>query len=215
MRGAKAPARAGKPRLRRDEILEEATRLFAERGYEGASMADLAERVGLRKASLFHHFASKDMLYAAVLDRIFAPLGEAVGRAVATEGSYAERLDAISETATTVLGSHPFAARLLVREVMDWGPVARDKLGKTIMDVMESAHQFARAGQADGTFASEVDAKHAIVSLIGIHFWPFVVGGVVEKFMGASPFDPTFIESRKEQVREQMRNVVLSKKSRK
>jgi AcrR family transcriptional regulator len=204
--------RAGKPRLRRDEILEEATRLFAERGYEGASMADLAERVGLRKASLFHHFASKDMLYAAVLDRILAPIMEAVGRAVQTEGSYAERLDAISETATAVLGSHPFAARLLVREVMDWGPVARDKLGKTILEIMEAAHQLAKAGQNEGIFTTDMDAKHAIVSLVGIHFWPFVVSGAIEKFMGASPYDPAFIETRKEQTREQMRAMVLSKR---
>ena len=55
-------------RLRKEEIVAEATRLFAERGYEGASMGDLAERVGLRKASLFHHFPSKDVLYATVLD---------------------------------------------------------------------------------------------------------------------------------------------------
>src|ERR1700722_5940543 len=58
------------PRPRREEILDEATRLFAERGYEGTSMADLAERVGLRKASLFHHFASKEQLRRAVLERL-------------------------------------------------------------------------------------------------------------------------------------------------
>ena len=44
------------PPRRKEVILEAATRLFAERGYEGASMADLAELVGLRKASLFHHY---------------------------------------------------------------------------------------------------------------------------------------------------------------
>ena len=48
-----------KPRPRREEILDQATQLFAERGYEGTSMADLAERVALRKASLFHHFGEQ------------------------------------------------------------------------------------------------------------------------------------------------------------
>ena len=58
-----------KPRPRREEILDQATQLFAERGYEGTSMADFAERVALRKASLFHHFASKEALYVEVLAR--------------------------------------------------------------------------------------------------------------------------------------------------
>ena len=64
------PAGRKRKRLRKEEILVEATRLFAERGYEGASMGDLAERVGLRKASLFHHFPSKDVLYATVLTQL-------------------------------------------------------------------------------------------------------------------------------------------------
>src|SRR5438105_11874583 len=100
-------ARGDKGTKRRDSIVDEATRLFAERGYEGASMADLAERVGLRKASLFHHFPSKDVLYAAVLERLLHPLADAIGRAVITEGSFTDRLDAMSDAITNALGQQP------------------------------------------------------------------------------------------------------------
>src|SRR3982750_4364879 len=117
-------ARNGTKRLRRDEILDEATRLFAERGYEGTSMSDLAERVGLRKASLFHHFASKEVLYAAVLARLIEKVGQTIASAAFATGSFPERLDALSDAITAVLAEQPFAARLLIREVMDWGPVA-------------------------------------------------------------------------------------------
>src|SRR5690348_9256684 len=91
----------GPKRLRRDEILDEATRLFAERGYEGTSMADLAERVGLRKASLFHHFASKEVLYAAVLERLVAAVSGAIMKAAETPGSFVERVDGLSDAITT------------------------------------------------------------------------------------------------------------------
>src|SRR5215831_12665716 len=64
---------------RKEEILDAATRLFAERGYEGASMNDVAERVGMRKASLFYHFATKDALYEAVLDRLVEGLRVELG----------------------------------------------------------------------------------------------------------------------------------------
>src|SRR5579862_1290930 len=47
---------------RRDEVTRTAARLFAERGYHGTSLADLAEALGIQKASLYHHIASKEDL---------------------------------------------------------------------------------------------------------------------------------------------------------
>ncbi len=47
---------------RRDEVTRVAARLFAERGYDGTSLADVAEAVGIQKASLYHHIATKEDL---------------------------------------------------------------------------------------------------------------------------------------------------------
>jgi len=47
---------------RREELTRIAARLFAERGYQGTSLADLAEALGVRKPSLYHHIASKEDL---------------------------------------------------------------------------------------------------------------------------------------------------------
>lgn len=198
---------------RRDEILDCATRLFAERGYEGASMADLAESVGMRKASLFYHFPSKDVLYAAVLDRLVAAVAAAIGSAATADGSYAERLDTLSDAITNVLGAQPFAARLIVREAMDWGPVIRDTLGEPIMNVLAVAQQFIEAGQKDEVFAPG-DARQLIISIVGVHFMPFAIGGIVERYIGLVPFEPTFIERRREAVREQVRALVLLRRKR-
>ena len=52
-------------RDRRREILALATEAFLTHGYAGASMADLARAVGVQKASLYHHFASKEALFIA------------------------------------------------------------------------------------------------------------------------------------------------------
>ena len=209
---ASGPAAKGAPKrrkLRKEEIVAEATRLFAERGYEGASMGDLAERVGLRKASLFHHFASKDVLYGTVLTQLMEGLQRAVLTAATSEGSFEERLDAMCDAITMTLGAQPYAARLLVREVMDWGPVIRDRLGRTVQDVLAASLEFAKAGQREGAFNPELDATQAIVSLIGVHFMPFAIGDLIERFTGTSPFHAAFLEERKAAVRAQVRLLIV------
>jgi AcrR family transcriptional regulator len=47
---------------RREELTRTAARLFAERGYQGTSLADLADELGMQKPSLYHHIASKEDL---------------------------------------------------------------------------------------------------------------------------------------------------------
>jgi AcrR family transcriptional regulator len=189
-----------RPRQRRQEILEQATQLFAERGYEGLSMADLAERVGLRKASLFHHFASKEVIYVEVLGRILEAVKEAIVRSAALPGSFQERQEALADAMVIVLGEHPYAARLLVREVMDWGPVLRDNLAEKVMFLLDAGEKFVRAGQADGAFV-EMDPKQLILTFTGIYFMPFVLGEIVNRFAGVEPSSPTFVEARREAVR--------------
>src|SRR5579884_1403297 len=63
-------SRARDPRSTRDQILDAAERAFAERGFSGVSMREIAAEVGLRnQASLYHHFRDKHALYEAVLAR--------------------------------------------------------------------------------------------------------------------------------------------------
>ena len=45
--------------VRVDQVLETATRLFTERGYDAASIRDLAAALAMRPSSLYHHFAGK------------------------------------------------------------------------------------------------------------------------------------------------------------
>lgn len=57
---------------RREEILDGAAALFAERGYHGASLRDISRRVGISHPGMLHHFASKDVLLGSVIDRLEA-----------------------------------------------------------------------------------------------------------------------------------------------
>lgn len=193
---------------RREEILDVATQLFAERGYEGTSINDVAGRVGMRKASLFYHFATKDTLYEAVLDRLVSGFAIELAKAYGGDGTFADRLDRAADGMTLALAAQPFAARLLLREAMDWGPVMRGKLQGAVVDVLEAGAAFVRAGQEAGEFV-DGDAKQLVLSSLGVHFLPFAIGHVVERFTGTTPFDDRFLATRRVAVRRQVRDLVV------
>src|SRR5207237_6428419 len=56
----------GAPSVRGDQVLETGTRLFIERGYDAASIRDLAAALAMRPSSLYHHFAGKQQILFAI-----------------------------------------------------------------------------------------------------------------------------------------------------
>ena len=64
--------------MTRDELVETAAQVFRQKGYHGASMDDIAKAVKLRKASLYHHFTSKQEILLEILDRALQLLNEKI-----------------------------------------------------------------------------------------------------------------------------------------
>ena len=75
-------ATARMPRAqRRNQLLELATQVFTEKGYQATSMDDIAAAAGVTKPVLYQHFSSKQSLYIEVLDIIAESMLEEVGLA--------------------------------------------------------------------------------------------------------------------------------------
>jgi AcrR family transcriptional regulator len=64
--------RAAQGRATRGQLIEVATRLFAEHGYEGTSIEAVLSAAGVSRGALYHHFAGKEALFEAVVSAVSA-----------------------------------------------------------------------------------------------------------------------------------------------
>jgi AcrR family transcriptional regulator len=107
-----------KGEARREAILEAAERVFAERGYDGASIAHIARAAGTAKSVIYDHFASKAELHKAAVEARGKELQAHVAAAVAEKADERanERLRAGVDAYFRYVEAHPAAWNLLVRD---------------------------------------------------------------------------------------------------
>lgn len=92
-------------------ILDAAEAVFAERGYDAASLREIARRAGIQQPGLYNHFASKRDLYAAVLDRALGPMAEAMSECLA-DVAPRKAMVRLPGVMTDLLLAHPQMAAL-------------------------------------------------------------------------------------------------------
>ncbi len=128
----------------RQRILDAAERVFAERGFSGTTLRDVASAAGLRIPSLYNHFASKDSLYAAVLERGIAPLFDALSDYV-EQGADLQDREAFVGLMFRILGERPNLPRLVQREIMDGGEAVSPILRDQVKPILAKAEEVIRA----------------------------------------------------------------------
>ncbi|GAC82890.1 TetR family transcriptional regulator [Gordonia paraffinivorans] len=162
-----------RPRTRRDEIVEAAARYFAEHGYANAGMRDIAEAVGMRGASLYNHFHSKEeILYAIALRMTQDPQEDLL--LLDGDGGPAQRLTALVEAHVRRLARHRVEHLVALRELNALTPEHRRVVTdyrkyyqRRIRDVIE-------AGTRLGVFTTRDPYRSAVAVLDlmnGISWW--------------------------------------------
>lgn len=181
----------------RRALLDAAERLFAERGFEGTTMADIGAAAELSAGAAAYFFGSKEQLYRAALGRAFeetsqlirswslgeGPLEDTLGRAV---GSYLEFLRA-----------HPNFVRLVVRDALDGGPFLTGlpehlaALGEALAEVVGE--------QGRGRLRSDMDPAHLLLSAISLCWFPLVATALTSD-LGIQADSKEFVEARRQQI---------------
>lgn len=178
--------RAGRPKnpLTRPQLIALARNVFASRGVDGVSLREVADLAGIRKASLLHHFESKQDLYSAVLEDTLAKMLELIGAARLDEGDFLERLDRLGALVTEYFATNPETARLLVRELIGEGAYLDDPKGRQrVQEVLELTAAFLEAGMESGAFGRS-EPRQLALSIAGLHLLPYSAWRASETFLG-------------------------------
>jgi TetR/AcrR family transcriptional regulator len=121
----------------RTAILDAAERLFAERGFEATRLEDVAEAVGIRRASIVYHFRDKAALYDAVLAEVLGGLRGWLEPALLGAGTFPARIERAVSAWIDYVAARPSFARLLLREVADATPSRPSRLSSHLRPFFE------------------------------------------------------------------------------
>jgi AcrR family transcriptional regulator len=165
-----------------DAILDAAEALFAERGYEGTSLRDVAERVGVRAPSLYNHFPSKDSLYAAVLERGIGPVLELLATTAAGAGARPDSERVVSEV-MALLVRHPHLPRLLLHETLAGGQRLTPMLKRWIAPAFARGGELIQADPAARGWSPEL-VPHLVLALYHAVVGYFSLAGLYREMAG-------------------------------
>lgn len=161
-----------------ERILDAAELEFAAVGYAPARLADIAARAGIRRPSLLYHFASKELLYRAVVQRAFDELGAELARFMGGDADFAEQLENVVRSFASFVEGRRTIAPLIIRELIDdpdhdasasrrgGGNPGRQLMRERVVPLLDVVERFIRRA-GDGRLCAELPVRAALVQVAG------------------------------------------------
>lgn len=161
----------------REEILELSAPLFAQHGYDGVSMRDVAAVVGLTQAALYYHFSDKDQLYLDAVAYQFRERELALKDLLAGNSAPWERLERFVAGLARMMATDKDFLRLMQWVLLDTDETRQSTLAKHVFrDMFIAVHDL--ASELD----PHQDAHLLAMSILGLVIFHFQTG-VTRKFM--------------------------------
>ncbi|MEO5331560.1 MAG: TetR/AcrR family transcriptional regulator [Magnetococcus sp. YQC-5] len=144
-------------------ILAAAIPLFAEKGFAAVTVREIAESVGIRTATLYYHFPSKDGMYIAAIAQTFADKAEGITSALAEPGTPDEKLRRLIFRFTERMAGDRYFRLLLQRELLDGDEKRLRLLAETVF-----REQFSSIAGLAADVSPGCDAHLLAISMAGL-----------------------------------------------
>src|SRR5471032_3116754 len=144
-------------------ILAASERVFAQAGFNGTSMADLAKAAGLPKPNLHYYFGNKEGLYRAVLDNILS-IWIAATDQIEPDNDPAEALAEYVRSKITISKNRPHASKVFANEILHGAPQLRSYLANDLRALVKEKSRVIDLWIAQGLM-DKVDPPHLLFAI--------------------------------------------------
>ncbi|MGE5228029.1 MAG: TetR/AcrR family transcriptional regulator [Planctomycetaceae bacterium] len=168
---------------RRTTIVEEAIRAFGREGYQGASLDQIAQAVGVRKQTVLYYFPTKDDLLEACLAAAGTRVAEEIAVALEGPAEPGERAERVIRSVYALAEEWP-EFPMFIREAGRLGPTAFERFAGALDPLREGAIEFLQAGMDAGEIRKQ-DPALLLFTLYTAVIGSLTEASVLSAFVGA------------------------------